>query len=67
MSSRGAAERKSSLISMSCSPRAKGQRAVIWGQQMAQMELAEALHCGLLGLDCLDSPSETVTEGEAQS
>jgi len=34
--------------------RFKGQRAVIWGQQMAQMELAEALHCGLLGLDCLD-------------
>jgi hypothetical protein len=26
---------------------------VIWGQQAAQMELAEALHCGLLGLDTL--------------
>ena len=47
--------------------RFKGQRAVIWGQQMAQMELAEALHCGLLGLDCLGSPSETGTEGGAQS
>ncbi len=33
--------------------RFKGQRAVIWGQQAAQMELAEALHCGLLGLDTL--------------
>lgn len=31
--------------------RFKGQRSVIWGAQMAQMELAEALHCGLLGLD----------------
>ena len=34
--------------------RFKGQRTVIWGQQMAQMELAEALHCGLLGLDYLE-------------
>ncbi|MDP1899975.1 MAG: FAD-dependent oxidoreductase [Rubrivivax sp.] len=33
--------------------RFKGQRLVIWGQQAAQMELAEALHCGLLGLDAL--------------
>lgn len=31
--------------------RFKGQRSVIWGAQMAQMELAEALHCGLMGLD----------------
>lgn len=34
--------------------RFKGMRTVIWGQQTAQMELAEALHCGLLGLDRLD-------------
>jgi glycerol-3-phosphate dehydrogenase len=34
--------------------RFKGQRCVIWGQQAAQMELAEALHCGLLGLDTLE-------------
>lgn len=34
--------------------RFKGMRTVIWGQQAAQMELAEALHCGLLGLDNLD-------------
>jgi glycerol-3-phosphate dehydrogenase len=34
--------------------RFKGQRSVSWGQQAAQMELAEALHCGLLGLDKLD-------------
>ncbi len=33
--------------------RFKGMRSVIWGQQAAQMELAEALHCGLLGLDNL--------------
>jgi glycerol-3-phosphate dehydrogenase len=35
--------------------RFKGQRLVIWGPQAAQMELAEALHCGLLGLDTLAS------------
>jgi glycerol-3-phosphate dehydrogenase len=33
--------------------RFKGQRLVVWGQQAAQLELAEALHCGLLGLDAL--------------
>ena len=35
--------------------RFRGQRPVTWGQQAAQMELAEALHCGLLGLDLLDA------------
>jgi len=34
--------------------RFKGQRSVTWGPQAAQMELAEALHCGLLGLDTLE-------------
>ncbi len=34
--------------------RFKGMRTVIWGRQAAQMELAEALHCGLLGLDNLE-------------
>lgn len=34
--------------------RFKGTRTVTWGQQTAQMELAEALHCGLLGLDTID-------------
>lgn len=34
--------------------RFKGQRSVGWGQQAAQLELAEALHCGLLGLDKLE-------------
>lgn len=34
--------------------RFKGMRSIIWGQQAAQMELAEALHCGLLGLDNLE-------------
>lgn len=33
--------------------RFKGQRSVSWGQQAAQIELAEAMHCGLLGLDTL--------------
>ena len=34
--------------------RFKGLRSIIWGEQMAQMELAEALHCGLIGLDQID-------------
>lgn len=34
--------------------RFKGQRSVSWGQQAAQIELAEAMHCGLLGLDRLE-------------
>lgn len=38
--------------------RFKGQRTVIWGAQMAQTELAEALHCGLLGLDRLGDTNE---------
>ncbi len=40
------------------SERFKGMRSVIWGQQMAQIELAEALHCGLLGLENLESSHE---------
>jgi glycerol-3-phosphate dehydrogenase len=35
--------------------RFKGQRLVTWGAQAAQMELAEALQCGLLGLDSLEA------------
>lgn len=31
--------------------RFKGQRTILWGTQMAQSELAEALHCGLFGLE----------------
>ncbi len=31
--------------------RFKGVRPILWGKQMPQMELAEAFHCGLLGLD----------------
>ncbi len=38
--------------------RFKGLRTIIWGQQAAQMELAEALHCGLLGLDCLEESQQ---------
>jgi len=35
------------------SERFKGVRPILWGRQMPQMELAEALHCGLMGLDLL--------------
>ena len=38
--------------------RFKGMRAVTWGHQSAQMELAEAFHCGLLGLDQLVEKKE---------
>ncbi|MBU1001059.1 MAG: anaerobic glycerol-3-phosphate dehydrogenase subunit A [Proteobacteria bacterium] len=31
--------------------RFKGQRPVLWNAQLVQAELAEALHCGLLGLE----------------
>jgi glycerol-3-phosphate dehydrogenase len=40
------------------SGRFKGVRPVLWGQQVPQMELAEALHCGLMGLDLLDESAE---------
>ena len=38
--------------------RFKGLRSIIWGQQMAQMELSEALHCGLLGLEQVDENTD---------
>ena len=31
--------------------RFRGVRPVLWGAQLPQMELAEALHCGMAGLD----------------
>ena len=34
--------------------RFKGQRPVLWDAQLVQTELAEALHCGLLGLELVD-------------
>ena len=34
--------------------RFKGIKPIIWGEQMAQFELAETMHCGLMGLDLLD-------------
>ena len=33
--------------------RYKGIRPVLWGAQLAQTELAETLHCGLMGLDLI--------------
>ena len=32
----------------------RGQRAVLWGEQLAQAELMEALHCGLFGEELCD-------------
>jgi glycerol-3-phosphate dehydrogenase len=45
----------------------RGQQAVLWGEQLAQAELAEAIHCGLFGeehvahtavSDCVPSPRD---------
>jgi glycerol-3-phosphate dehydrogenase len=33
----------------------RGQRAVLWGEQLAQAELTEALHCGLFGEELHDA------------
>ncbi len=33
--------------------RFKGQRPILWGDQMRQYELAEALHCGLISLEMI--------------
>ena len=43
--------------------RYKGTRPVLWGAQMPQAELAETLHCGLLGLDLIDHHGQ---DGEPQ-
>lgn len=42
--------------------RFRGLRPVLWGEQMAQMELAEALHCGLMGLDLLANAGAEASE-----
>jgi glycerol-3-phosphate dehydrogenase len=54
---RGYYQDKKGLIHMRdfFNERFKGMRTIIWGQQAAQIELAEALHCGLLGLDSIDN------------
>ena len=33
----------------------RGQRAILWGEQLAQAELMEALHCGLFGEELRDA------------
>lgn len=43
--------------------RFKGVRPVVWGEQMPQLELAEALHCGLMGLDHLEPGQDGETNG----
>jgi len=47
------------------SERFKGVRPVLWGRQMPQMELAEALHCGLMGLDLLGEGGDENDDGNA--
>lgn len=38
--------------------RYKGIRPILWGEQMPQMELAETMHCGLMGLDLFTDKRE---------
>lgn len=44
--------------------RFKGTQPVLWGEQMPQMELSEALHCSLMGLDHLDDDDADATGGD---
>lgn len=39
-----------------CQERWRGQRTVLWGAQLAQAELLEAIHCGLFGADLRPAP-----------
>ena len=43
------------------SERFKGIRPVLWGEQMPQIELAETMHCGLMGLDLLPRKTQQNT------
>jgi glycerol-3-phosphate dehydrogenase len=36
----------------------RGQRAILWGEQLQQAELAEAIHCGLHGLELAGGSGE---------
>jgi glycerol-3-phosphate dehydrogenase len=40
----------------------RGQHAVLWGEQLAQAELMEALHCGLFGEE-LEAASDALQDG----
>ncbi len=44
--------------------RFKGVRPAVWGQQVPQIELAEALHCSLMGLDHIDNGHDVETGKE---
>ena len=35
----------------------RGQHAILWGEQLAQAELMEALHCGLFGEELRAAPN----------
>jgi glycerol-3-phosphate dehydrogenase len=45
--------------------RFKGIRAVLWGEQMSQIELAETMHCGLMELDLLEAASDESDKNKA--
>ena len=48
--------------------RYKGVRPVLWGEQMPQIELAESMHCGLMGLDLLeDKPTAEADKHPAET
>ena len=49
------------------SGRFKGVQPVLWGEQMPQIELSEALHCSLMGLDRLDESTDDSEKAGADS
>ncbi|PLX37773.1 MAG: anaerobic glycerol-3-phosphate dehydrogenase subunit A [Hyphomicrobiales bacterium] len=46
--------------------RFKGVKPVLWGRQMPQSELAEAIHCGLMGLDRLEDEPPAAGDDTAE-
>jgi glycerol-3-phosphate dehydrogenase len=44
----------------------RSQRAVLWGEQLAQAELTEALHCGLFGEELVRADAAAPTPGSRE-
>ncbi len=45
----------------------RGQHAILWGEQLAQAELMEALHCGLFGEELRAAPNADPADQSSQS
>jgi glycerol-3-phosphate dehydrogenase len=44
----------------------RSQRAVLWGEQLAQAELTEALHCGLFGEELVRRGAQAASSGPGE-